>query len=276
MKNLSPLVQGKIFGLIFTVTALFSAFAVFPESFHSSFEASLFGGEALNEFIATKLPFLHNLIRLIIFILVTTGISILIMSMLLKFEAKRILLLENEANESKTWDYMAKIPAISIVEILVFIWVLGWLVLSILVLMDIFSSNMNLLEEAYSVKTELLFRLSLIFGLLGGSLSSIKYFIPSHRKIKFFHIGYVFKYLSSPFFSSVIGFLSFLLCMNLQWFGLNYQNKQINVLALIFIFTLVGYFSETFIALLYALVKKMSEWLENSFALELGKTFHKK
>ena len=264
----SVYVRGTSFCLIFATITMFAAFVMFPKLSQNAFQASLVSTETLSDFSTKTVPFLGSLIQFIIFTLIVSGFSFIIMTMLLKMEAKKILY--SSKKNTDIWKKMGEIPSISIIEVLAFVWVLGWLILSVLLLVYIFDGNMNFLADATKIETNVLFRMSLIFGLLGGSLSSIKFFIPSGSKIKVFHIGYTFKYLANPFFSSVIGFLSYLLFMNLQWFGLNYSDKQINVLALVFVFTLVGYFSEYFISLLYALVKKFSEWLEKSFALELG------
>lgn len=271
LRDLSHYVQGKFFALILLSSAFFYAILFFPETSGQFFQASVLVNTAAQTVHPENLELIDNFIRIVSFLMATCGTSLLIMTMLLKLEAKRQTIHIN--SDSKIWKIMSEIPSVSVVETLIFLWVLCSLVISFLLTIKVFDGRMDLLMSAKDGAPELLFKISLICGLLGGSLSNIKFFIPTGSQVKTFNIGYVYKYLANPFFSSIISFLSFLAFMNMQWFGLEINGStDTNILSLIFIFTVVGYFSEHFINILYAFVKKFSEWLEGSFSLELKKS----
>lgn len=262
----SVLVQGKTFAGIFLLSGFFMLSFFYPEAFGGSYASLIPVNDSVKEL--ANIPFLQNILTLALFAISTIGVSLIIMTMFLKIDANHRL--KNSQRDAKIWSVIQDIPSIAIVETLTFCWVLCWLGLSVILIINIFRGNLELLSVYSEMDPATIMNVSFVCGMLGGSLANINFFLPS-KNPKIFNLAYVYKYIANPFFSSVIAFLSYLAFMNLNWFGLNSNyTTSINLLSLIFVFTLVGYFSEHFIALMYSFVRKLTTWLEHSFDLQLS------
>lgn len=224
--------------------------------------------------VATETDMFENMLFIA---LASTAVSIFLFSTLLKIKAKQ----EMHDSTSENYKFINHLPSVSIVEVLTFAWVISCLVLSTYYLLSTFTSgSMTIFDSESGIDesaTFILFFLSFVCGLLGGSLSNLKFFLPKTSKVDRngrFDIRLTYRYLANPFFSSVIGFLGFLLMVNLNVIGLENlgiaeeQAAKVNALSFVFAFVLVGYFSETFIMILHALAKKVRRVFEGMLRIE--------
>jgi hypothetical protein len=223
--------------------------------------------------LENQFPLLEKALFVILF---STSLSIFLFTTILKLKGRTDDQQKKIPPQFKSeTSYVNNLPGVGVIEALTFVWVLGCLGLSTYYLFYTFNDNalriFNGSSEISAGDTLVLFFLSFVCGLLGGSLANLKYFLPAtntSKDINRFDLRYVYRYLANPFFSSIIAFFAFLLMVNFKLIGFEKigmdaaRAGNIDKLSFIFVFVLVGYFSEVFMSLLYVLVKKVRAMFE--------------
>lgn len=286
----TPVAFSLIFGVIFGLASLFAFTSNVPSMIDSPavfIRAALLDSESVvttsNEqpdsapatssepaHAAAAIVDSSALQRTLFIALVTTGCALFFFAILLRVRARAIA---GPGAREDGFDLVNRLPVLGIVEVSTFLWVISSLALAVYYILTTFADNKDMIfgmgtaipSELGGQTIMLLFFLSFVCGLLGGALYNLKFFLASGVKAnKRFDARYIYRYLANPFFSSVIGFFAFLIMVNFKIVEAE-KAAQLGTLSFIFVFVLVGYFSEIFVALLHNLVKRARVLFEDKF-----------
>lgn len=259
-------VMGTIF-LLFVLLYTFSDGGLFVSS---ALQANL--ANASKEFTGIELHINSSTYVLVIgsflSVFIGSGVLLMLYQFFMKQEAqkRRRALAQEQQDESVYTDYklsdiIDRMPTISFLELSVFVWICSLLLTTSYFLFTHFelllSDNANMYLG------------SVIFGLLGGALASLKFFIPGEKDENVdnreFSSLYSYKYLASPFVSGLLGFFTYLSITEFHVWELT--NGQFAVVLII-----VGYYSEQVFRLMFQIMSKITKMMEKKFETSLSLT----
>ncbi|MEA3304406.1 MAG: hypothetical protein U9Q15_01410 [Patescibacteria group bacterium] len=254
----------NIFGILSTVSTVGGSLS------SSAMLNSVFNIENMNTLDIMAEPSLTLSLLQVVFLSLffSSAILLLVFQFLLKYEARkqRVAKMESQgpqARDESVYSIMDDIPVVGFLEVCTFVWVSSFL---ILISHYVFVHFDTLLAIDADLRIS-----AIIFGLLGGALASIKFFIPnsgngiSQDKIKTeFSSQYVYKYLFSPFISSLLALLVYLalLASGVEFSQFTSENSA----TFAFIFIISGYYSEQVFTMMYNIMSSVVASVEAYFA----------